>query len=428
MYPNFDTALKRLPKPRFGLRSMTRGVFLSYCIVLSACAINIEKKDYERAEDYVPSPSVKKQIKVKRIWSKNVGSESSQEFSKLAPSVSERGIYTVSESGLVSAWKHKRFSPRYWTNHLYEEISGGVFEGYGMVLLANAEGKVYALDSENGDMVWEQELLGEILSPPQGNGRFAIVQMANGEIHGLNFRTGELVWQYKTTVPALTLRGTSTPVIEKQVVYAGFANGKVVALDISNGAAIWESNVYLPEGGTELEQVVDVDGNLLVAPQKVYAASYQGKVVSLLKQNGRALWKNNASNYLGLEQGLGQIYSVEAGGGLKAYSAESGNTIWEQNLFEGRELSAPAIQLNFLVVGDLEGYLYWVRQSDGEVVAKKYLGRGPIADKSRWNFKGLRHKAQKPTEFRIFAKSVVKDGILYVQNQYGVAAAYQIVE
>jgi hypothetical protein len=95
---------------------------------------------------------------------------------------------------------------------------------------------------------------------------------------------------------------------------------------------------------------------------------------------------------------------------------------------KGRLLGAPAVHLNYLVVGDSEGYLYWLRQKDGEVLARKYLGRGPIAEFSLWNFKGLRKEAEDPTQYRVFSKSIVKNNILYVQNQFGAVAAYKIVE
>lgn len=424
-----NTAMLVLKSVAFGKLGFASLLLISSSILLPACSsINIDVIDYEKPIDYVASPDVKRQIKVKRIWSKNVGAASDQEFSKLLPAVSEKAIFTVSAAGHVIAWQHKQYRNKIWQRDLREEISGGLFEGYGLILVANSEGKVFALNSETGESVWEQELVGEVLVPPQANGRFVVVQMASGAIHGLDFKTGEKKWFYKTPVPTLTLRGTSTPVIEGQLVYAGFANGKVVALDIVTGAAVWEESIYLPEGGTELEQVVDVDGNLILDNRSIYAASYQGKVAALFKQNGRAIWKNNASNFLGLEKGLNQIYSIEADGIIKAYASESGALVWEQTLLKGRQLSAPSVQLNYLVVGDLEGYLYWIRQNDGELVAKKYLGRGSIAGFSQWNFKGLRHQADSPTDFRIFSKSVEKDGILYVQNQFGAAVAYQIVE
>ncbi len=403
-------------------------------LAVSGCSsIDFEKKNYLYDEGFVPSPNIKSELKVRRVWAKNAGSASHEEFGKLMPAISEQAVFTVSANGRVTAWQ-KKFYPyiflnqKFWQVELDEEITGGVFEGYGLVLLAGSQGNVFALNSTTGEQVWQQELVGEVLSPPQANGRIAIIQLAQGMLQALDFRTGEKLWVYKTSVPSLTLRGTSIPVIEQDVVYAGFANGKLVALDLVSGAVRWESNVYLPEGGTELERVVDVDGNILLDSRSVYAASYQGRVVSIFKQNGRPLWKNNASNYLGLDRGLGQIYSVEDDGTLNAYNEQNGEQVWTQELLKGRLLGAPTVQLNYLVVGDLEGYLYWIRQKDGVVVAKKYLGRGSIAGESNWSFKGLQKKAVKSTDFRIFSKSVVKDGILYVQNQYGAVAAYKIIE
>ncbi len=400
------------------------------CVLLAACsAVDIEIKDYAEPESYpaVSRLTTESPVKVKRIWSVNVGSASEQEFIKLIPAVTETAIYSVSAQGHIKAWsrdKHKKL----WYKKIDENITGGIFAGYGVVLVGSSEGTVIALNSENGEELWRQELSGEVLAPPQANGRFVVVQLANGTLHGLDFKTGEKKWLYKSPVPPLTLRGTSIPQIEKQLVFTGFANGRVVALDIITGMALWETSIYLPEGGTELEQVVDVDGDIVVDANSIYAASYQGRVVSLFKQNGRPIWKNNASNYLGLEKGLAQIYSIEEDGVVRAYHSETGDLVWEQDFMKGRQLSAPAIQINYLVVGDLEGYLYWIRQSDGEVVARKLLGRGSISSPYRWSFKGLRNKNEQVTDFRVFSKPVVKDSVLYVQNQYGALVAYQIIE
>lgn len=409
-------------------------LLLLLCLFSYACtSIDIEPKDYHRGMDYLEPVSSDNSLKVKKVWEKPLGSGSKQEFSKLMPAVSEQAIFTVSAQGHVVAWEHKQFpftffNQKKWSRNLEEDISGGVFEGYGVVLVANSVGTIFALNSETGEDLWQQELEGEVLVPPQGNGRLAVVQMANGTLHGLDFRSGEKKWVYKTSVPSLTLRGTSIPVIEKERVYAGFANGKLVALNILTGTAIWESNIYLPEGGTELERVIDVDGNIVIDGERIFAATYQGKVVSLYKQNGRPLWKNNASNYLGLEKGLNQIYSVEDNGLVNAYNLESGELLWSQDKLQGRLLSAPSTHGNYLVLGDATGYVYWLRQKDGELVSKEYLGRSSIADYHHWNAKGLRNKANKPQEFRIFSKPVTHNGLVFIQNQFGAIAAYKLEE
>ena len=294
-------------------------------------------------------------------------------------------------------------------------------------LLAARE-NYFSLGSESGELNWEQDLEGEVLVPPQANGRVIVVQMTNGAIHGLDFQSGEKLWLYKTSVPSLTLRGTSTPLIVQDIVYAGFSNGKLVAMDLLTGTSIWESSVFLPEGGTELEQVVDVDGNLLVEGERIFAASYQGKVASFYRQNGRALWKNNASNFLGLEKGLNQIYSVENDGSVIAYDLVTGEQTWVQETLKGRSLSAPATQKNYLVIGDEFGYIYWLNQNDGEIVASKYLGRGAVAGYHHWNIKGQRNEADDLKAYKVFAKPVTYNGVVYIQNRFGAIAAYQLEE
>ena len=77
---------------------------------------------------------------------------------------------------------------------------------------------------------------GEVLSPPQGNGSVVVAQTYDGKLQGLDFNSGEIIWTYDSNVPVLTVRGTSVPILRTNVVYAGFANGRVLAFDALTGA------------------------------------------------------------------------------------------------------------------------------------------------------------------------------------------------
>ena len=65
------------------------------------------------------------------------------------------------------------------------------------------------------------------------------------------------------------------------VVYTGFASGKVTALRAENGEPIWEQRVMLPEGRSELERIVDVDSTPLIAGGALFAVAYQGRAVGM---------------------------------------------------------------------------------------------------------------------------------------------------
>ncbi|MEX5695020.1 PQQ-binding-like beta-propeller repeat protein, partial [Pseudomonas syringae] len=84
----------------------------------------------------------------------------------------------------------------------------------------------------------------------------------------------------------LTLRGTSAPIVTNRLAVAGLSTGKVVALDISNGVPVWEQRVAIPQGRSELERVVDIDGGLLLSGSTLYVASYQGRIAALDLDSG----------------------------------------------------------------------------------------------------------------------------------------------
>ncbi|GIT64245.1 MAG: hypothetical protein Ct9H300mP22_6450 [Gammaproteobacteria bacterium] len=65
--------------------------------------------------------------------------------------------------------------------------------------------------------------------------------------------------------PALTLRGTSSPIITTDgSVIAGFSNGIVVSVAAEDGVWSWEERVAVPDGEYDIERVIDVDGDLLL--------------------------------------------------------------------------------------------------------------------------------------------------------------------
>ena len=73
-------------------------------LTLSNCSsIDFEKKNYLHDEDFVPSPKIKSELKVRRVWAKNAGSASHEEFGKLIPAISEQAVFTVSANGKVTA-------------------------------------------------------------------------------------------------------------------------------------------------------------------------------------------------------------------------------------------------------------------------------------------------------------------------------------
>ena len=342
-------------------------------------------------------------VKIKKLWSVGVGDGQGDGFYRLQPAISGEVIYAASADGEVVAVDRKR-GKTLWEVDLDISLSGGVGVYNDVLLLGSSEGLVLKLDANTGEQLWTTMLTGEILSPPQANGKVVVAQTYNGKLQGLDFATGQLLWTYNSKVPVLTLRGTSVPIIENNRVYAGFASGRVLAFDAQTGSIVWDGRVAIPQGRSEIERIVDVDGTMELAGNELYAVSYQGSVVAIDVESGRKIWQQKASSFSGVSLGFGNVYAADEDGTLNAFMRNGEGVRWSQGALGYRQLSRPTPIGSYVTVADFEGYLHVLSQVDGDFVGRV-----------RVDSDGVR------------ADMLSEDGILYVFANDGELVAYEII-
>ena len=79
------------------------------------------------------------------------------------------------------------------------------------------------------------------------------------------------------------------------------------------------------------------------------------------------------STYHDLAEGYGQLYVVDADDHLHAVDLESSDEAWQQEGLRNRKLTGPVAYSNYVLVGDQDGYLHIMAQSDGRFLARKRL-------------------------------------------------------
>ena len=350
----------------------------------------------------MPLSDITETVNIKELWSVGVGDGQGEGFYRLQPAISGEVIYAASADGEVVAVDRKR-GKTLWEVDLDISLSGGVGVYQDVLLLGSSEGLVLKLDANTGEQLWTMLLTGEILSPPQSNGKVVVVQTYNGKLQGLDFATGKLLWTYDSKVPVLTIRGTSVPIMENNRIYAGFANGRVLAFDPQTGSILWEVRAAIPQGRSEIERIVDVDGTMELAGNELYAVSYQGSVVAIDVKSGRKIWQQKASSFSGVSLGFGNVYAADENGTLNAFMRNGEGVRWSQGALGYRQLSRPTPVGSYVTVGDFEGYLHVLSQVDGD-----FVGR------IRVDSDGVR------------ADMLSEDGILYVFANDGELVAYEI--
>jgi outer membrane protein assembly factor BamB len=229
---------------------------------------------------------------------------------------------------------------------------------------------VIALGEDDGEIKWRARVSSEVLSSPGSRGGVSVARTIDGKLFGLSADDGTRLWVYDRTTPVLTLRGTSSPALAEGAAIAGFDNGQVVAIALSNGQPLWEARVAVPRGRTELERMVDIDADPVIEDKAVYAVTYQGQVAALELFSGEVIWRRDMSSHAGLGVGPENIYVTDDASHVWALNRANSASMWRQAKLEARHVSPPAVFGQFVVVGDLEGYVHWLRREDGQFVAR----------------------------------------------------------
>lgn len=312
------------------------------------------------------------------LWQMKIANGSEGRQLKLVPTLHEGRVFVADAGGQLQALE-ARSGALIWKQETKHHFTSGPAVGEGLLALGTRQGEVVAFDSGSGTELWKTTLSSEILSVPRIASGILVVPSIDGSVYGLNAGDGSRRWDYRRPMPVLTLRGMSNPVIIDGNAILGFADGKLVSLDLDTGIPLWELIVTPPVGRTELDRMVDIDADPAVAGSTLYVVAYQGDLAAINTANGTALWRHPLSSSAGLAVGAGALYVTDAKSHVIAVDSQNGESLWKQQQFSYRRLTAPAILGEVLLVGDTEGYLHGLATSDGVPRARTRITKSPIS-------------------------------------------------
>ena len=359
---------------------LTSLLWVSGCSSISE-SVTSTVRGYLEDDDVTEKPkaltNIKTTLNVSQRWSANVGSDAKKLYVRLQPTIDGDRIYAAGVKGKVSAYDAKT-GGLLWEVDTQARLRGGPGFGDGLVLLGSADAELIALDRNTGAERWRTLASSEILAAPSAEDGVAVARSIDGRIFGYESATGKRLWIYDSSVPVLTLRGTSSAVIFAGGVIAGLSNGKLVALRLKNGELLWESRIALPRGRSELERIVDIDADPLVADGVIHVATFQGNVATIALENGRGLWNRKMSSHAGIGADRERLYVTDENSEVWSLERRSGSSFWKNADLRARKLTAPAAVGDYVVVADLEGYVHFLKRDSGKIAARIRVGSSPI--------------------------------------------------
>ncbi len=387
--------------------SVLRVVLLTAVIAMSGCStvkgwFEIGDKATKTATKPTELTDFTASTVVSRLWSAKAGSGEPDLGIIQGPMVADGRVYAAAVEGGVRAFDLQT-GASVWQYSSKLPISGGPGAGDGLVVVGTLDGDVIALDAATGAEKWTAKVTTEVIAAPTIGQSTVLVRSNDGRITAFDAVTGQRRWFWNHDMPSLTIRGNDAPVLGPGFVFVGNDDGTLVALSLADGRALWDQAIGQPDGRTELDRMADVDGSPALDGATLFATSYKKQTFAIDGPSGRPLWAQDHGGAGRVGVASDRVVVADPAGVVWALDKNGGSAMWQQAGLARRNLSGAAVQGDFAVVGDVEGYLHWLRLDNGDFGARVRVGRDPVR-----------------------AAPVVVDGILVVQTAGGDLGAYRL--
>lgn len=251
-----------------------------------------------------------------------------------------------------------------------------------LVFVGTLDGGVHALNYTDGTTRWSFKAEDAIESGlTYADGR--LLFMDGREIlYTLDATTGKLLWRYQRRAPEyFTIKGAGVPTVRNGVVYAGFADGALVALQLDTGELVWSRDL-----SADRTEFTDIDLQPIVDGDRIYVGSYASGLNIVALEDGLLEWRLPLDNLTAMIQHREILYLTTAQGRVVAVDPVQRKTLWSFRFKDANPVGLTA-HGPYLFVATADGPLAVLDREVGTLLHRWNPSNGfhtpPVFDKAR---------------------------------------------
>ena len=264
---------------------------------------------------------------------------------------------------------------------------GGVAFADNVLYAATGYGDVFALDPGNGEVVWRKQIGIPIRAAPTvSSGRVFVISYDN-RLHVLAAADGRELWSHEGIPEVSSLLGAASPAVDGSLVVAPYSSGELVALRVENGRVSWSDSLARAGRLAELARISDINGAPVVDNGQVFAIGHAGRMVAIDLTSGAPIWDQLiASTELPWLAG-DFIYLITLEAEIVCLWRRDGRVRWvtqlpryknEKNNTDPINWSGPVLASDRLVVVSSKGDALSVSPYTGEILGHMRLPGGAL--------------------------------------------------
>ncbi len=253
-----------------------------------------------------------------------------------SPVVENGRIFALDGNGTLSAHDSETLLPIWQSTALEHSNSGDSLLGGGLAVAGeilyavNDEGKLAAMLTEDGRLLWEQSLKLPLRAAPRMIGKTLLLLSADNQLLALNAHDGEPRWIHQGLNDQASQLQAILPAAGGDMVLATYSSGEVTALALDDGTALW-TDMLAGSAQTALQEDRFGAVSALMTPRVSFAGSPKS-FTAYATQNGRRIWERRLPLITQPWLTGTTLYVLTVDYQLMALSGSNGRVLWVQDL------------------------------------------------------------------------------------------------
>lgn len=280
------------------------------------------------------------------------------------PVIAEGKVFAIDVTGRVTALKTFNGTVVWQTELAPDDVDGesvlggGVTYADGKIFATTGFSEVSALDSTTGKVLWRRTVTAPVRAGATVYDGKVLFTSVDNKGWALSETDGKVLWTTSGNDSQATLLAAASPAADHGMVLMPFSSGEISAVRADDGTTLWSDVIAGVHRNEATATIADIAARPVMDGHRVFVVGYGGFLVGIDARTGNRAWQLEASSISQPWLAGDTLFVVTSDAKVLAVDAGTGKIRWSTKL---PELAAE----NEMVSngGWAGGFLYWLLSS-----------------------------------------------------------------